>query len=95
MKRFLLGMLVVVILIAIVLYASGYWSANIQEGSLPSVDIKAEGGSLPKIDVDSNLVIGTKETRVDAPGIADNGTTIEVPTVGVENEAAPANGQAR
>ncbi len=91
MKRLLLGLLVIVVLIAIVLYAMGYWRADVQEGSLPNVDVQAQGGSLPKIDVDSNIVVGTKETTVDAPGGDNVGTTVEVPTVGTTNEPVDPN----
>lgn len=93
MKRILLGILVIVVLAAIVLYANGYWSANVEEGSLPSVDVSAQGGSLPKIDVESNIVVGTKETTVDAPGVKPS--TVDVPTISVENQAAPANQQTK
>lgn len=66
----------VLALIAVLLFATGFWSADVKEGSLPQVDVSAKGGALPKVDVDSKeVVVGTKKTEVDVPtvGVKDNG----------------------
>ncbi|QNE32109.1 hypothetical protein F1C10_09255 [Sphingomonas sp. NBWT7] len=66
----------IVALVAIVLFATGFWSADVKEGALPDVDISAKGGALPKVDVDSKeVVVGTKKTEVEVPtvGVKDNG----------------------
>ena len=63
-------------LVAVVLFATGFWSADVKEGSLPQVDVSAKGGELPKVDVDSKeVVVGTKKTEVEVPvvGVKDNG----------------------
>jgi hypothetical protein len=63
-------------LIAILLFATGFWSANVKEGALPDVKVSAKGGALPKVDLDSKeVVVGTKKTQVDVPvvGVKDNG----------------------
>ncbi|WP_313436879.1 hypothetical protein [Novosphingobium sp.] len=61
-----------VALIAIVivglLFATGFWSADVKEGDLPEVSVK--GGELPKVDVDSKeVVVGTKKETIDVPTV--------------------------
>ena len=66
----------VIALIVVVLFATGFWSADVKEGALPDVDISAKGGALPGVDVDSKeVVVGTKKTEVEVPvvGVQDNG----------------------
>lgn len=66
----------IVAVIAVVLFATGFWSADVKEGSLPEVDVSAKGGELPKVDLDSKeVVVGTKKTEVEVPvvGVKDNG----------------------
>ncbi|WP_245829535.1 hypothetical protein [Sphingomonas dokdonensis] len=63
-------------LIAVVLFATGFWSADVKEGSLPDVDVSAKGGEMPAVDLDSKaVVVGTKKTEVEVPvvGVKDNG----------------------
>lgn len=68
--------IVVIAILAIVglLFATGFWKADVKGGDLPEVSVK--GGDLPKVDVDSKaVVVGTKKTTVDVPtvGVKDNG----------------------
>ncbi|PNU05660.1 hypothetical protein [Novosphingobium guangzhouense] len=68
--------IVVVVLLAVVavLFATGFWKADLSGGDMPEVSVK--GGELPKVDVDSKeVVVGTKKTEVDVPtvGVKDNG----------------------
>ncbi|MGO4169530.1 hypothetical protein [Novosphingobium sp. YAF33] len=68
--------IVAVIIVAVVglLFATGFWKANVSGGDVPEVSVK--GGELPKVDVDSKeVVVGTKKTEVDVPtvGVKDNG----------------------
>ena len=35
----------VLALIAVLLFATGFWSADVKEGSLPQVDVSAKGGA--------------------------------------------------
>jgi hypothetical protein len=64
MSRKVLGLLVVVVLIVIVLFATGFWSADVKEGAMPDVDVSAEGGKLPGVDMDSKeVVVGTTKPR--------------------------------
>lgn len=68
--------IVVVVLLAVVavLFATGFWKADVSGGDMPEVSVK--GGELPKVDVDSKeVVVGTKKTEVDVPtvGVKDNG----------------------
>ena len=87
MKRTVLGLLVVVVLIAIVLFATGFWKADVKEGEMPSVDVSAEGGKLPDVDMDSKeLVVGTTETNVEVPKIETETTKVDVPVVGVKDD---------
>ncbi len=87
MRRTILGLLAVVVLIAIVLFATGFWSADVKEGALPDVDVSAEGGKLPDVDVDSKeLVVGTTETKVEVPKVETKTETVDVPVVGVKDD---------
>lgn len=87
MSRKVLIILVVLVLAAIVLFATGFWSVNeTREARLPNVDISAEGGQLPGIDVDSKeVVVGTTETEIEVPKIETETKTVEVPVVGVKD----------
>ena len=87
MRRTVLGLLAVVVLIAIVLFATGFWSADVKEGELPSVDVSAEGGKLPDVDLDSKeVVVGTTETTVEVPKVETEKTKVDVPVVGVKDD---------
>ncbi|HEX8554563.1 MAG TPA: hypothetical protein VF695_07645 [Sphingomonas sp.] len=79
-------LLLVAGLIVAALFFTGFWSANVTEGSLPKVDISTKGGEMPKVDVDSKeLVVGTKETTVDVPKVTTEKETVSVPAVGVKD----------
>lgn len=57
-----------------ILFATGFWSADVKEGDMPEVSVK--GGALPKVDVDSKkVVVGTKKEEIEVPtvGVKDNG----------------------
>lgn len=57
-----------------VLFATGFWSADVKEGALPEVSV--DGGKLPAVDVDSKeVVVGTEKKEIDVPvvGVKDNG----------------------
>ena len=72
-----------IVLIVAVLFATGFWSADVKEGALP--DVKVSGGEMPKVDVDSKeVVVGTKETTVDVPKVTTEKKAIDVPVVGVK-----------
>ena len=80
-----IGIIVVLaIIIAAVLFLTGFWRVNSSGGSLPQVDVSAKGGSMPKVDLDSKkIVVGTKQTEVDVPKVKTEKETISVPAVGV------------
>lgn len=66
--------LVAAIVVAGVLFATGFWSADVKEGAMPKVAV--EGGKLPEVDVDSKeVVVGTEKKEIDVPvvGVKDNG----------------------
>lgn len=72
----IVGLIVLAALIVGLLFATGFWSADVEEGSLPKVDVSATGGKLPSVDVDSKeVVVGTKQETIDVPtvGVRDNG----------------------
>jgi beta-lactam-binding protein with PASTA domain len=84
------GTTIIVILVAIavivgVLFATGFWSANVtKKGSLPEVVVK--GGALPKVDMDSKeVVVGTSKTKVEVPKVKTETETVDVPTIGVKD----------
>lgn len=56
------------------LFATGFWSADVKEGEMPEVSV--DGGKLPAVDVDSKeVVVGTEKKEIDVPvvGVKDNG----------------------
>ncbi|MBJ7441750.1 MAG: hypothetical protein JHD35_22400 [Sphingopyxis sp.] len=72
-QTFIIVLLAVVAIVG-VLFATGFWSADVKEGDLPEVSVN--GGELPKVDVDSKaVVVGTKKKEIDVPtvGVKDNG----------------------
>jgi hypothetical protein len=65
---------IVALAIVGVLFATGFWSADVKEGDMPEFSVK--GGALPKVDVDSKeVVVGTKKEEIEVPtvGVKDNG----------------------
>ncbi|CAN5407784.1 hypothetical protein BH10PSE12_BH10PSE12_25620 [soil metagenome] len=76
--------IVALAVIAGILFATGFWSADVKEGALPEVSVK--GGALPDVDVDSKkVVVGTKSTTVEVPTVETKKTEIDVPVVGVKD----------
>ncbi|MDQ4421107.1 hypothetical protein OOT33_11785 [Sphingobium sp. DEHP117] len=74
--RVVLIVAVIAAVIVALLFASGFWTADVKEGALPDVDVSAKGGEMPAVDVDSKeVVVGTKEETIDVPtvGVKDNG----------------------
>ncbi|MBB6122670.1 hypothetical protein [Sphingobium subterraneum] len=82
-----LAIIVVLALIVVgILFATGFWKADVQGGALPDVDVSAKGGALPDVDMQSKeVVVGTKSTSVDVPKIETEKTEIDVPVVGVKD----------
>jgi hypothetical protein len=83
------GRTVIIVIVAIaaivgVLFATGFWSADVKEGALPEVSVK--GGTMPNVDLDSKqVVVGTSKTEVEVPKVKTETETVEVPTVGVKD----------
>ncbi|MBP6031552.1 MAG: hypothetical protein KA533_09000 [Sphingobium sp.] len=74
--RIVLIVALVAAIIAGLLFATGFWTADVKEGSLPDVDVSAKGGDLPDVNVDSKeIVVGTKKETIDVPtvGVKDDG----------------------
>jgi hypothetical protein len=60
---------------AMVLALAGCKVEKTQEGELPNVEVKADGGQLPKYDVETPEVeVGTKTVEVEVPT-----ATVEMP----------------
>lgn len=94
MKRFILTILVIAVLVMIVGVATGFINLN-SSGQLraPKVNVTAQGGEVPKLDVDTKeLVVGTTETNVAVPSIGMEKSKINVPTIGVKDNG-DGNGQ--
>lgn len=84
MSRPVLIILAVAVLVIIVLFATGFWSADVKEGALPSVNV--EGGEMPAVDLDSKeVVVGTTDTTIEVPKIETEKETVSVPVVGVKD----------
>lgn len=79
--------LLIAAIIAAILFATGFWSADVKDGALPDIKVSAEGGRLPDVDVDSKeIVVGTKSTTVDVPKVTTEKEEISVPVVGVKDD---------
>jgi hypothetical protein len=82
--KVVLGVFVVAAVIIGLLFATGFWSADVKEGALPEVSVK--GGDMPAVDVNSKeVVVGTKETTVDVPKVETEEKKVDVPVVGVKD----------
>ncbi|MCP3730690.1 hypothetical protein M9978_09645 [Sphingomonas sp. MG17] len=84
------GTTIAIVLVAIavivgLLFATGFWSADVkEEGALPEVSVK--GGELPSVDLDSKeVVVGTTNAEIDVPKVKTEKETVKVPTVGVKD----------
>lgn len=87
MNRTVMGILIVVVLIVIVLFATGFWSADVEEGALPNVDVSAQGGEMPDVSLDSKeVVVGTTETKMEVPTVQTETKTVDVPAIGVKED---------
>ena len=78
------GILLLALIVVGVLFATGFWKADVTGGSLPTVE--TSGGSLPRINMSSKeLVVGTTKTEVTMPRVTTEQTSVDVPTVGVKD----------
>jgi hypothetical protein len=92
MRRFILTILILAVLALIVAIATGFLNLN-TSGQLraPSVEVKAQGGELPKIDVDTEqVVVGTTNSTLAVPEVGIRNSTVRVPTVAVKDDEAGA-----
>lgn len=77
------GVVVAMLVVVALLFATGFWSANVKGGALPTVAVK--GGDMPDVNVKSKeLVVGTSKQTVTVPKIETKKTTVDVPVVGVK-----------
>ena len=80
------GIVVLLLVIVGILFATGFWSADVKEGSLPEVDVSAKGGELPKVDLDSKAIVaGTTTKEVEVPKVTTTTEKVQVPVVGVKD----------
>ena len=73
--RIILILAVLSALVVGVLFATGFWTADVREGSLPDVDMSVKGGEMPAVDVDSKeVVVGARKEVIDVltVGVKDN-----------------------
>ena len=83
-------MAVIALAMVAVLFATGFFKANVNGGSAPRDNVS--GGSLPNVDLTSaTVVVGTHQTRVDVPTVQTRRETVSVPTVGVSEGATDRN----
>jgi hypothetical protein len=80
------GIVVLLLVIVGILFATGFWSADVKGGAMPDVDVSAKGGEMPKVDMDSkSVVVGTTEKSVEVPKVTTTTEKVDVPVVGVSN----------
>jgi hypothetical protein len=82
-----IGLAVAVVVIVGALFATGFWSADVHDpGKLPEVNISAEPGRAPDVDLHSKkVVVGTEERTIDVPKVETEKKTVDVPVVGVKD----------
>jgi len=81
------GIILAILIVVGVLFATGFWSADVKGGALPKVNVSAKGGDLPDVDVRSKeVVVGTTKQTVTVPKVETKKTTIDVPVVGVKDD---------
>ena len=92
-RRGMSGTAIVGIIVAIaavivaLLFATGFWSADVKEGELPKINVSADSGKLPDVDLKTKeVVVGTKTTTVDVPKVKTEKEEISVPVVGVKDD---------
>lgn len=87
MLRKLLGLIALLVLVFIVLVVTGVVSLKTEgEFRAPNLNLTAEGGEIPKVDVDAKeLVIGTTEKEVEVPAVGTSRQTIDVPNIEVRD----------
>ncbi len=86
------GSLILVAILAVIVVAVGFYMVDVDvtdEGSLPDVDVSAEGGEMPEVDADVGSVeFGSETEQVQVPDVdvsVDSETVdVERPTVDVE-----------
>jgi len=86
-RNVLIGLVAAVVIIVGVLFATGFWSADVKDaGELPEVNISTEPGRAPDVDLDSKkLEVGTEERTVEVPKVETEEKVIDVPVVGVSD----------
>jgi hypothetical protein len=78
--------IVLAVIIVGLLFASGFWSADVKGGALPKVDVTTKAGDLPDVSMHSKeVVVGTTKQTVTVPKVETQKTTIDVPVVGVKD----------
>lgn len=84
-RNVLIGLAAAVVVVVGVLFATGFWSADVKDaGELPEVNISAEPGRAPDVDMDSkSVVMGTEERTVEVPKVETETKEIDVPVIGV------------
>jgi hypothetical protein len=90
MRRLILTILILAVLAAIIAIATGLVNLN-ASGELrpPKVNITAEGGEVPKLDVDTDqVVVGTTNSTLAMPEVGIRNSQVQVPTVGVKDDEA-------
>ena len=80
------AIVVLAIVVAGVLFLTGFWRADISGGASPKVNVSAKGGDLPDVTLHSKEVfVGTTKQTVTVPKVEIKITTIDVPTVAVKD----------
>jgi hypothetical protein len=90
MRRLILTILILAVLALIAAIATGLVNLN-ASGELrpPKVNITAEGGEVPKLDVDTDkVVVGTTNSTIGLPEVGMRNSQVQVPTVGVQDDEA-------
>ena len=66
--RTLLILAAIAAIIAAVLFATGFFRADVDGGAIPNVDVSVKGGALPDVDVDSKKVdLTTAKETIEVP----------------------------
>ncbi|GHH26016.1 hypothetical protein GCM10008023_40070 [Sphingomonas glacialis] len=82
------GIVLAILIVVGLLFATGFWSANVKGGALPTVNVSAKNGTLPDVTVHSKeVVVGTSKQTMTVPKVETKKTSIDVPTIGVKDDS--------
>lgn len=84
MFRYILALLTIAALVALALFYTGFWTAEVEDGALPRVGVSAKGGEMPSMNFETKkFEVGTKEADIKVPTITTEKKRLEFLSLGL------------